>query len=790
MISAQNRTGFDAKHVRWGVHRNSLWAAPVKDFAFRGTTKLSAIASGHGHDAAKGCLTVEVEMPGPGKKLIKTQQVINGVPTDVEIEVDDVTGPTWGPKDKHTLLNTRMPRADGPAKTTGTAIYTYDVKLPGMLFARFVLSPYASAAVTSVDTSKAEAIPGVKAVVPFNTNAKYEGDPIVAIAATTPEAAEDAVRAVVVKYDVRPFVVVAEDALKPGAPQIFPAGRDQQKRGNEGQVADALAGCDAVVDVEYRTRIMHHCCLESHGVVVDYRGGGDATVYCSTQGTHSIPGDAARILKLGESAVTGIVQNMGGGFGSKFGIGIAGQWACKLSKQLNAPVKMMLTRRDEFLTAGNGPGSIQKIKAGVTKDGKLVAVSNVTHGLAGIGRSNIAPQPYQYHADHVYQEQSPIHTNEDSSVAMRAPGFPQASFASESLMDELAYKIGMDPVEFRKKNLESRDNAHARQLDRGAKEIGWENRNKTPGGGDGPLKRGMGCGIGAWGGGGRPQCVVTVTVGRDGSVTAMVGSQDLGTGTRTYIKAIVAEELGLKLDDVTEKIGNSKFGDANASGGSTTAASLAPAVKDGAYKAKQEIAKRIAPLLGSDPQTLVFGDGVIKGNVSAIGWKQACASLPAAGISVRGEWQEGLSGNGAHGASFAEVEVDCDTGHVRVVKMCHVQDGGLILNRLATESQINGGMIQSLGMALYEQRVMDAKLGVMLNAGFGDYKLPGCLEIPVLVPIIDDGDDRDAVIGIAEPANIPGVGAIANAVFNACGVRVRDLPITPDKILNGLYPNG
>ena len=151
-------------------------------------------------------------------------------------------------------------------------------------------------------------------------------------------------------------------------------------------------------------------------------------------------------------------------------------------------------------------------------------------------------------------------------------------------------------------------------------------------------------------------------------------------------------------------------------------------------------------------------------------------------------WQPGLSADGAHGASFAEVEVDVETGHVRVVKMCHVQDGGLILNRLTTESQINGGMIQSLGMALYEGRVMDGRLGVMLNAGFGDYKLPGCKEIPELIPVIDDGDTRNAVIGIAEPANIPGVGAVANAVYNACGVRVRELPITPDKILNGLYP--
>ena len=724
---------------------------------------------------------------GVGKKTIKVPKVVNGVPSEVEIEVDDVAGPTWGANDKHRLLNTRLPRADGPAKTTGTAIYTYDVRLPGMQYGRFVTSPHARAKVKSVDTSKAEKLPGVTAVVQFAKEVRYEGEPVVAVCATSREAAEDAMRAVVVDYEILPHVVVAEEALKAGAPQIFPPTTRRNQQGKVEDVDAALAACDATIDVEYRTRTMHHACLETHGVVVDFRGGDRATVYASTQGTFTIPGDASKALGLKESDVTAIVQHMGGGFGSKFGLGIAGLWGCKLSKQLGVPVKMMLTRRDEFLTAGNGPGSIQRIKAGAMKDGTLVAVKNTTFGLAGVGRANIAGQPYQYKATTVFREQTPINTNEDASVAMRAPGFPQASFASESLMDELAEKIGMDPVEFRKKN--ATNDSHRRQLDHGAQVIGWDKRAMRAGASAGPIKRGFGCGIGAWGGGGGPKCVVNLTIGRDGSVVAGVGSQDLGTGTRTYIKAIVAEELGLELADVKEEIGNSKLGDANASGGSTTSASLAPAVKDAAFKARVELAKLVAPLIGARPDAVLFADRKIAGNGKAIDWTQACAAVPAAGLSVQGKWQPGLSDNGAHGASFAEVEVDTETGHVRVVKMCHVQDGGLILNRLATESQINGGMIQSLGMALFEQRVMDSKLGVMLNAGFGDYKLPGCMEMPELIPIIDDGDTRQAVIGIAEPANIPGVGAIANAVYNACGVRVRDLPITPDKILNGLAAN-
>jgi xanthine dehydrogenase YagR molybdenum-binding subunit len=724
--------------------------------------------------------------PPPGKKRIKTQQVVNGVPHDVEIDVDDVPDLSWGDNSKHRLLNTKLPRADGPAKTTGTAIYTADVKLPGMLHGRFVCSPHAHAVVTGVDTAEAEKLPGVKAIIPFGREVRYEGEPVVAIAATTVEAAEDAVRAVVVNYDVKPHNVVADPKQTPAAAPggRGGGGRGQRGGGDEPGTLAALEHCDAVVEAEYRTKIVHHCCLEPHGAVADYRGGDSADVYVSTQGCQSIAGDAARTLGIDESKVTGIVQNMGGGFGSKFGIGIAGQWACRLSKQLKSPVKMILTRKDEFLTAGNGPGSIQQFKAGANKDGTLVAVHCQQYALPGVGRANLGNQPYQYRAQHAFNNLVTLNTNEDSSVAMRAPGFPQACFAMESLMDELAYKIGMDPVEFRKKN--ATNDAHRRQLDRGAKAIGWANRNPTPGGGTGKLRRGMGCGIGAWGGGGRAQCVVTVSIGRDGSVTVACGSQDLGTGTRTYMRAIVAEELGLEMADVLEKIGNSKLGDANASGGSTTAASLAPAVKVAAVNARKALAKRIAALLGCAPEQVVFDIGKVIGDGKPLDWKQACAALPSAGLTVTGEWNAGLSGNGAHGASFAEVEVDMETGHIRPIKMCHVQDGGLILNRLAAESQINGGMIQSLGMALYEQRVMDSKLGIMLNSGFGDYKLAGCLEIPELIPIIDDEDPRNVVIGIAEPANIPGVGAVANAVFNACGVRVRDLPITPDKILNAL----
>jgi xanthine dehydrogenase YagR molybdenum-binding subunit len=723
------------------------------------------------------------------KKKIRVPRVVNGVEQMVEIEVDADTGPGWGANDKHTLLNKRLTRVDGPLKVTGVARYTYDQRLPGMLYGRILRCPHGHARVTSLDTDAASKIPGVHAIIQAPlTELRFAGAPVAAVAATTPEIAGDALRAIKVTYEVLPHVVHAEEAIKPNAPKVVADENnlaEKAKNGDPQKAEAAFATADAVVEAEYISARIHHACLETHGMVVDFRGGDSATIYSSTQGTFTIPPDAAKELGLEQSKVVASVEHMGGGFGSKFGIGTEGMLACRLSKQTKAPVKLMLTRYDEFVMAGNRSGSWQKLKGGVKNDGTIVALQARQYRLGGIGQGSQAGQPYIYRMGDTYREIYALHTNEDSSVAMRAPGHPQASYAIESLVDELAYKIKMDPVEFRKKNL--RDEVYHRQLDRAAKEIGWTRRNPVAGGNPGPFKRGMGCAVGTWGGGGNNQCKVDVTISRDGAVAVAVGTQDLGTGTRTYTRAIVAEELGLGINDVKEQIGNSKLGNANPSGGSTTAPSLAPSVKDAAIKARMMMAERVRPLLGNaTPEEIVFAGGKVSAKGQSLTWKQAAASLPAAGITAHGEWRADLQARGVHGACFAEVEVDVETGYVKPIKMVHIQDCGLPLNRLAMESQINGGMIQSLGMALWEGRVMDAQLGMQLNPGFGDYKLPGSLEMPEMVPLIDDDDKREAVIGMSEGCIIPAVGALVNAVFNATGVRVRELPITPDKILMGL----
>jgi xanthine dehydrogenase YagR molybdenum-binding subunit len=711
------------------------------------------------------------------------------------------TTPAWGPKDKHRLLNTRLTRVDAPLKATGTAQYTYDVKVPGMLYGRILRCPYPRARVTSVNLNPALAVPGVVAAVKGNKEiatdsgfeVHFEGWPVAAVAATTLDQADDGIHAIEVKYEVLPHAINAEQAMAPDAPALFPNDPRVKNNARIGRISGdpakadaALADADVVVEAEYRTPTLHHTCLETHGVVVDYNGGDSATIYCSTQGTFAIPRDAIRPLGLDESAITGVVQHMGGGFGAKVAIGIEGILACELSKMAKAPVKMMLNRKDEFVMAGNGGGSWQKFKAGANKDGKTHGFHSTQLLLGGVGPGSLQVQPYiyQFPAGTVYNQAMSVFTNVDSNRPLRAPGSPAACFAIDSMMDELAYKIGMDPLEFRIRNLT--DETYHRQLRRGAAEIGWDRRNPVPGAWPGTLKRGFGCAIGAWGGGGRAGNDVTVTVSRDGKVTASVGTQDLGTGTRTYIVAIVAEELGLEMEDVQAEIGSTKLGAASQSGGSSTTPSLSPVVKSAAFKARAAIAEAVAPLLGAQPDDVLFAGRSVSANGKTLTWQQACAALPAGGAVVQGEFIASLASNRTHGASFAEVEVDMETGHVRPVHMVHVQDCGLPLNRLAVESQINGGMVQGVGMALLEGAILDPRLGFMLNSSFMDYKIPGCMEMPEMTPIIDDGDERNAVVGMGEPPSIPPATAIANAIFNACGVRVRTLPITPDKILMGL----
>lgn len=738
----------------------------------------------------------------PGKKKIKVTVNENGHPVEKEEWVDDLGVIAWIPAAEAQVLHRPIPRVDGPEKVSGRARYTHDVRLPGMVWARLLLAPAPKGKITKLDLAPALATPGCVAAIAIDAEGfDYLGAPIAAVAATSSERAEDALRAIVLEYERGPFVLDHASATKSGAPRVAKKEDKAREEGDLSAAESVLAACAATIEGVYEVPIQHHACLETHGVVVDYRGGDEATVYISTQSvSQGVADAAAEELGLAKSKVTAIVEHMGGGFGGKFGLGLEGQVACQLAKQVKRPVHLMLTRKDEFLTGGNRSGARMEIKLGADAEGTLLSMVSRRYRHGGVGEGSLTRHPYVYEvgprdpADAAKRKPASfsstvsVRTHMDANRAMRAPGHPQASFGMESALDELVTKLGLDAVEVRKRNLRA-DPWH-KLFDAAAAEIGWAaHPHRTAPGApqDGVESIGIGFGVSVWGGGGSGGSLVDVRVERDGSVTASVGSQDLGTGTRTYVAAIPAEELGLPVSAVTARIGSTRYGFSQGSGGSVTTASLAPAVKDAAVKARVALAERVASTLGCAPELVRFAGGKVFDATSpskSLGWKQACALLPSEGVEVRGTWRSELQASGASCVQAARVAVDTGTGRLRVLHMVSVHATGLVLNPLAFKSQVQGGMVQALGYALTEERVVDAQAGLHLNANLEEYKLPHSLEIPRMSVITHE--DGRGVLGIGEPPIIPGASAIANALANACGARVRSLPLTPDKVLAAL----
>ncbi len=699
----------------------------------------------------------------------------------------------WKSLDQMTYLGHRYPRIDGPAKVSGRATFTYDLHLPGLLYAKVLGSPHPHARIRHIDASKAEKLPGVKAVLTSPEEVrggrsllKFVGDPVAAVAAVSEDIAEDALELIEVEYEKLPFVVDTRMALRPEAPRVYadrPNVREPRVRTN-GDLTAGFAQADVVVEAEYSTQVQVHTCLEAHGSVARWDGD-ELTIWDSTQAVHGVKDQMAQHLGIPASKIKVICHHMGGGFGSKLQARYYTGIVARLARKTGAPVKLMLTRHLDFIGTGNRPDSFQHFKVGARKDGTLVAAEIQTFGSPGVGRGAGVPQPYIYKVPNYRHEHRDVYTNAGPAAPMRAPGHPQAAFAMESVMDELAEKLGIDPLEFRQKN--DPYPVRQKQYTIGAKEIGWHRRKREPGADPGRFKRGMGVASCRWGGGGRGT-KADVTIHPDGSVEVRCGTQDIGTGTRTIIAGVVAEELGLPVDAVTVLIGESVYPYSGASGGSTTAASVSPAIKSTTDAARQKLFEVVAPHLGVAPEDLEAVESTVR--VAAdprkrVSWSEATSLLGAESIQVYGEWVAGLSSSGVGGVQFAEVEVDTDTGKVRVLKVVAVHGCGLVVDRLTAESQINGGVIQGIGYALLENRFLDLDTGAVVNPNLEAYKIPGALEIPEIVPILVDEAER-GVIGLGEPPVIPTAAAIANAVYNACAVRVRSLPLTPDKLLLGL----
>jgi xanthine dehydrogenase YagR molybdenum-binding subunit len=362
-------------------------------------------------------------------------------------------------------------------------------------------------------------------------------------------------------------------------------------------------------------------------------------------------------------------------------------------------------------------------------------------------------------------KQTTVAINAGSARAMRAPGHPQASFGMESIMDEMALALNLDPIEFRIKN----DPFEIRQQQYriAAERFDWKGKYRAPGSSPGVVKSGVGCAGATWGGGGRGG-QAEVRINPDGTVEVRCGTQDLGTGTKTLIAVVAAEALGIEPAAITVKIGDTAFPPSGGSGGSTTAASVSPAVFDACQNALADLASRTGI---SDPR--------------GARWRLATSALRVTPVVAQGRWKEGFSSRGVGGVQMAQADVDTETGFVRVKQIVCVQDCGLVVNRLASMSQVYGGIIMGLGFALYEERIMDAQTGVVLNPSFEQYKLPGAADIPEIDIVLQDMPER-GVIGLGEPVTIPAAAAIANAVSNAIGKRVTSLPITPARVLGWL----
>ncbi len=694
---------------------------------------------------------------------------------------------------KPALLGTAVKRIDGPDKVTGRARYTYDINRPGMIYGRMVRSPYPHAKIVSIDLAAAEKVPGVRAVLAWKepgAEVVYQGDPVAAVAADTEERARDAAQMVRVRYEPLPHVSTEAQAMAADAPK-WHSTQENTRAGVRQETGDLDAGfreAAHVVEATYSTHVITHVCLETHGAVCEWDGD-KLTAWVSTQGVHQCAQGFAQSLGIPQANVRVITQYMGGGFGSKFAPDVQGLICARLAKTANAPVKLMLDRREEHLDTGNRPSAFAQIRAGVTNDGKLTAFDGRSWGTGGAGANANFPLPYLYQFPNRRRVHTDVYINAGQQRAMRAPGHPQECFLTEILMDELADRVKIDPVEFRIKNAPPKapNQMWVEYFQQGARQFGWEKRHPTGDPAPGPIKTGMGVSAHLWGGGGRgTQAHVDIT--SDGAVVVKCGTQDLGTGTRTLVTIVAAETLGLPTTAVKAEIGDTIYPLSGGSGGSTTAASVSPAIRITSINALDALFARVAPVLGTAPDNLVAESGRIhvKGETGkGLAWKEACKHLGTEPISVDGQWEAGLSSSGTSGVQFAEVTVDIETGVVRIKRILAMQDCGLIVDKLTAESQVYGGIIAAINFALFEDRLLDRVTGQMVNPNMEWYLLAGMSDIPTIDIVLNNMPER-GVIGIGEPPTVSTASAIANAVRNATGATIRSLPLHPHKVLAAL----
>jgi xanthine dehydrogenase YagR molybdenum-binding subunit len=703
---------------------------------------------------------------------------------------------SWPPMEKRKMIGQRFKRLDGPAKSSGRARYASDTHPKDVLFGSYQTCPHAHARVTSVDTSAAEKINGVKAVhvaAPAGTEILYQGWEVAAVAATTEEVAREAARKIKVEYEVLPHLVNEADLGKAGA---------RAKQGGERVVGDpdkALQEAEATCEGQYGIPVVYHVCLEPHGQVIQWAGD-KINVWPSTQNVPNYANDLGTRLKVPAANITVRMDYIGGGFGSKFNPDAWALVGADLSKKAGGrPVYLFLDRATELLIAGNRPSAYSKIKVGGKKDGTITVFDAFTWGTGGSGAVNPAAQPYILtRIANQRETRTPVQTNNGTQRAWRAPGNQQASYLTCCAVEDFAAKIGMDPLEVFKINAqfapEARVDTYKYQLDKAAELAEWKKLWKPRGTAKGLVRRGLGIGVSAWGGMGHASQCRTV-INPDGSVSIEIGTQDLGTGTRTIITQVAAESLGLQMNQIKLVIGTSDLPPDNGSGGSTTVGGVSTSTRKSTMNALAKLYDVVAPDLGAQPEQLEAVDGHIrvKDNPNkSLTWAAACKKLGANKISEMGTFNGRDGGNlltqGAAGAQIADVSVDTETGVVKINRYVAVADCGMVINPRLAESQVYGAVIMGISTALYEQRIVDEQTGRTLNPDMEFYKLAGIADIGNIVVHMDIRPEMDkrGVIGLGEPPAVPICAAVANAVANAIGVRVPNIPMSPEHVLTAL----
>jgi xanthine dehydrogenase YagR molybdenum-binding subunit len=703
---------------------------------------------------------------------------------------------SWPAPEKRRVIGKRQARLDGGLKSSGRAKYSFDVKRPNMLYAVLLTCPHAHARLVSFDASEAEKSPGVGAIVfaaKPGEEIQYAGYEVAGVAADTEHQAVDAVRRIQVKYEELPHFVTEQDLKSAGA------NAKQSGEQTTGDPDQGFKDADAVSEGFYGLPVLNHCCLESHGGVIEWKG--DQIEYWpSTQNVSGIGGDLGKELGVPATNIKTHMEFIGGGFGSKFGPDRWGLICAQLSKKAGGrAVRLFLDRATELTIAGNRPSFYARIKTAGKKDGSMTVWEAETWGTGGYGGINLPAGNFPYvfrKVPNVRFRHTSVSTNAAMQRAWRAPNNPQLSYLTCCAMEDLAAKLNMDALEFFTKNadLTTQPQVYRSQLAKAAELIRWKELwHPRRQGGSGAVKRGLGIGVNTWFGLGHPSNCRT-TINPDGAVDVELGSQDLGTGTRTVIAIVAAESLGLPIGAVKVHIGDNKYPESGASGGSTTVGGVSASTRKSTMNALAKLYAAVAPGLGAQPADLeaVAGKIQVKNTpAKSIGWKEACQKLTSPIVEMGVNNQRGPGGlisGGVGGVQIADVSVDTETGVVKMNRIAAVQDCGLVINPKLAESQVHGACIMSVCGALFEERIMDRQTGRILNPDFDTYKLAGIGDVGEIVVHmnVEPEYDKRGVIGLGEPPVIGGLAAIGNAVANAIGVRVSVLPLTPDKVLAAL----